>query len=236
MSRLDRTMGDQGAEVEAPEYVSPVASWSSTVDVDPSKMVFPRLTLAQGLSKAVTAEGSTAKMGDWIVNGYPEVKEVIFVPIQYGISRRLPTYSPEGKAMVAEGQYLTDCYSPTGAEHGIGEPGIQCAACPLKEWQARPDSHPYKGNWQPCIQSYDFVGWSVTHETPVTLSLSKTSASAGKMLEMLGFTRKLGNFMVRLSTERKTTNGNTYAVAKVTILPPDSDVLANAKALLALPG
>src|SRR5688572_19046619 len=93
-SRLDQTLGNQGRETPpAPDMGEPMDSgnamavWSSEINLGVEELGVPFMSLMQGLSKAVTAENSSVRMGDWFINGFPAEKSVEFVPLQFGISR-----------------------------------------------------------------------------------------------------------------------------------------------------
>lgn len=205
-------VGDDSALVTAPPAGVPM--WSDTVALDPEMIQIPYLKLAQGLSAEVTRENATAKMGDWLLPGYPEEKAVVVVPIQFGQSR---TYAEKGE----DGSFNILCQSPVGHEHGIGQPGIPCAECPLKNWQPtdRVNERGQKVNAPPpCQAALEFVAWDETHQTVVRLSFRSTATQAGKQLAMLGATRGLGNFPVKLSSARKS-GKFTYAVPVIELIP-----------------
>lgn len=221
-SRLDQTQGE--APIPADMVDSPEgepqnqtqAVWSDTVDLDASKLQIPFITLAQGLSKAVLED--KAKMGDFLVTGYDPVKELIIVPLKFGVSRN---YSERND----KNEMITACYSPTGVEHGIAltpeGPGLPCMECPLKDWQPtdRVDKSGRKINDPPpCKESYDFLVWSETHGTLARMGFRSTGLKAGRLLATLGKTKGLAQFAVNLTSTRKTANGFTFAVPEVTII------------------
>lgn len=202
---------DDGVIATAAPAAAPM--WSDTVALDPDMIQIPYLKLAQGLSPEVTRENAVAKMGDWLLPGYEPEKSVIIVPLQFGQSR---TYSTK-----EDGNFQILCQSPVGHEHGIGEPGIPCAECPLKDWQPtdKINERGQKVNAPPpCQAALEFVAWDDTHQTIVRLSFRSTATQAGRQLAMLGATRGLGQFPVRLSSARKT-GKYTYAVPLVELIP-----------------
>lgn len=242
-SRLDKTLGNQGVEApaapdtgEAMEAGAGLAVWSSEIDLDVSELGVPFLSLMQGLSKAVTAEGSNVKMGDWYINGFPPEKVVKFVPLQFGISRNYALPDPED-----EDTFIQHCYSPTGNEHGIAVtelgPGIPCAGCALREWTPTDKvKNGRKVNDPPlCKRSLDFLGYSITHGTLVRVGFRSTGEKAGRQIAMLAKNKGLGHFMVELGSERSQGGRYTYAVPTVTVLEPDETVLAEAANLMSLP-
>lgn len=204
-------IGDDTAASNAP---AAAPMWSDSVALDPEFIQIPYLKLAQGLSPEVLRENAPAKMGDWLLPGYQEEKSVIIVPLQFGQSR---LYSLKGD----DGSFTKLCESPVGHEHGIGDPGIPCAECPLKEWQPtdRVSDQGRKINAPPlCQAALEFVAWSETHQMIVRLSFRSTGTQAGRQLAMLGATRGLGQFPVRLSSARKS-GKFTYAVPVVELIP-----------------
>lgn len=221
-SRLDKTMGQEsgipvsqlGEEAAEPQNTAS-AVWSDTVTLSPDKLQIPFISIAQGLSKAVMDD--KAKMGDFLVTGYDPVKEVIIVPLKFGVSRNYSIRNDKNEMVSA-------CYSPTGVEHGIAQlpegPGLPCNECPLSDWQ--PTDKVVNGRKvndpPPCKESYDFLVWSETHETLARIGFRSTGLKTGRLLATLGKTKGLGMFAVSLTSTRKTSNGFTYAVPEVTII------------------
>jgi hypothetical protein len=241
-SRLEKTMGNQGAAAPPVDTGEPVeagatmAVWSSEIDLGIEELGVPFMTLLQGLSKAVTAEGSTAKMGEWFINGYAPEKVVEFVPLQFGISRNYGLPDPKD-----EDTLVQHCWSPTGVEHGIAVtelgPGIPCADCSLKDWQ--PTDVVKNGRKvnapPPCKRSLDFLGYSVTHGTLVRVGFRSTGEKAGRQLAMLAKNKGLGQFKVELGSERSQGGRYVYAVPTVTVLEPDPNELGMARDMIGLP-
>lgn len=243
MARIDKTLGNQGKEAppvadtgEPMEAGSAMALWSTEIDLGVEELGVPFMSLMQGLSKAVTAENSTVRMGDWFVNGFPPEKTVTFVPLQFGVSRNYALPNPED-----EDELIQHCYSPTGNEHGIAVtelgPGIACAGCALKEWTPTDQvKNGRKVNAPPlCKRSLDFLGYSVTHGTLVRVGFRSTGEKAGKQIAMLAKNKGLGHFVIELGSERSSGGKYTYAVPTVTVLEPDANLLAEATSLIGLP-
>lgn len=241
-SKLDASMG---AEVPnfMPEDAGDIVQgnsqpiWSDEVDLDADSLGIPFLSLMQGLSKAVTAENSTVKMGDYMITGYDPVKEVQLVPLKFGVSRSFSTQDEEG-ALVQH------CYAPTAPEkmtHGIAldsdGPGILCESCALKDWTPTDKVvNGRKQNAKPqCVASYDFLCFSITHETLCRIGFKSASAAVGRQLAMLAKTKGLGKIMVEVGSERTNNGKFTYAKATMRILTPDPDILAAAHMMVALP-
>lgn len=220
-----------GDDTHAQSAPAAAPQWSDSVALDPEFIQIPYLKLAQGLSPEVTRENATARMGQWLLQGYQEEDSVIIVPLQFGQSR---LYSVK----TDDGGFEKLCESPVGHEHGIGTPGIACAECPLKDWQPtdRVNENGRKVNAPPpCQAALEFVAWSETHQMIVRLSFRSTGTQAGRQLAMLGATRGLGQFPVRLSSARKS-GKFTYAVPVVELIPQAEwgNVLSSAAEMKAL--
>jgi hypothetical protein len=234
-SRLDKTMGTQGVSGSRDDDVpmtgpGTLPVWSDKIELTPDQVSISYLKLAQGLSPEVTQENSVTRMGQWVLQGYPPEDNVVIVPLQYAPSRR---FSEQ-----VEGEFVTHCYSPAGHEHGIGDPGIACAVCPLKEWQPtdQVDERGRKKNSPPpCQLAQEFLAWSHTHQSLVRLSFKSTGSQAGRQLAMLGATRGLGQFPVKLASVRKS-GKYTYAVPTIELIPQEQwgELLSVAHSMKAL--
>jgi len=218
-SRLEQSqgIGEAGIPDDEPEpQQTAQAVWSDTVNLGADKLSIPYITLAQGLSKAVTED--KAKMGQWLMQGYEPYDEIIIVPLKFGVSRN---YSIEN----ANKDRITACYSPTGAEHGIAlleeGPGMPCEDCPLSDWQPT-DRVDDKGRKQndppPCKESYDFLVWSETHGTLARIGFRSNALKAGRLLATLGKTKGLASFAVELASHKEQKKNFTFAVPDVTII------------------
>lgn len=149
------------ALVPVEDEEAPVARITYTDDpeFDRDEVLVPRLSLTQGLSTAVT-EGS-ARPGQWFVPGYEAESEVVFLPLQFGRSR-------ECRVGVPQGQY-SNKPCPDG--------------CPGAEWTKDPETG---RNRRPvCVQKYHYVGWSVTHQSLVSVTFQKTSEKAAKLINTM---------------------------------------------------
>lgn len=232
-SQADQLLGSEAVEDgDIPQAVAQRAVWSSTVDIPTDQLQIPYLTLVQANSRAVSDE--IAKMGQWLVEGYPPENNVILVPLQFGLSRR---YSID-----KEGDIKTACYAPTGTPHGIAlepeGPGMECADCPLAQWTptGKVKANGMAENSPPlCKESYDFMCWSATHEIPVRVGFRSTGLKAGRLVATLGKTKGLGNFAINLSS-KKETGRQIYAVPVVMALTPEEaeDYLSTAQAIAAV--
>lgn len=212
-SQADSLMGTDTEVVNEAEYQGAV--WSDTVTMDPTKLAIPFLTLTQSNSKAVIEE--RAKMGQWILDGYPAEDSVILVPLKYGESRR---YSIEQNK-----ELVTACYAPTGGKHGIAMlpegPGMECSQCPLAEWtptdKIGPTGRPIN-NPPLCKESFDFIAFSATHSMPIKISFRSTSVKIGRQIAGIGMVKGLGQFAVELGSTKVSRGNMMYSVPTIMVL------------------
>jgi hypothetical protein len=203
---MDSTIPDEGS-IEADTR----SSWNDKIVLPGGALGEPYMTLTQGNAKIDPAE---APPGEWYVEAFGSVKNPIIVPLKFGMSRR---YSRNDE----KGNPITACYAPTNANweelHGIAKtpdgPGILCSDCKLADWSPKLDSngnHMRDENNKPinnpplCKEAYDYVCWSVDHGIPVKVSFKSSGIKVGKLLAQLGVAKGLGNFAVRLGSERRT--------------------------------
>lgn len=218
--------------IEEPQENLPAvaAQWSDTVTLSAEDLVIPYLTLAQGLHPQV-ADGH-ARMGQWLVEGYEAMDSVVIVPLRFGVSRRL--------SVLVGSENVTKCYSATGTGFGIGDPGIQCAECPMADWQPTDEitaDGRKKNAPPPCKESYDFMAWSVDHGTLVKVGFKSTGMKTGRLLATLGKTKGLGNFAVRLASVKAAGAKFSYVQPTATILsgPQAEEAIVTGREMLALP-
>lgn len=215
------------ADVIPPEYEEPAdgvttlarRDYASVPEFDSEDLIMPRLRLAQGLTTEVQ-EGD-ARPGDWVLNGYDAVEEVVIVPLLYAKVRA---------KRVADGQ--VECYSPN-AIIGIGTPGNMCAQCPLSQWTPDPDgtldTRGQIRNLPPrCTLAYSYYCWSVTHEAAVVVEFKRTAEAMAKGVNTLIATRGLGNFAIKLVSKRGEGRG-AYHVPVATRVDVGEDTLEVAR-------
>lgn len=187
------------------------ANWSDKISLPGGMIGEPWMTLTQGNSKIDPKE---APPGEWFVEAFGSVPNPIVVPLKFGMGRR---YSRNDE----KNNPVTACYAPTNSVyedlHGIAKtedgPGILCAGCRLSKWtpaldsngnqKIGPDNKPVN-NPPLCKESYDYVVWSVDHGIPVKVSFRGSGTKVGKLIAQLGMAKGLGNFAVRLGSERRT--------------------------------
>lgn len=212
-SQADALMGSDNESTTEQEFQGAV--WSDTVTIDPTKLSIPFLTLTQSNSKAVVNE--QAKMGQWVLDGYPPSDTVVIVPMKYGESRR---YSIE-----QNNQLVTACYCPTGGNHGIAllpeGPGMECAECPLAQWTPTDKKGPTGRavNAAPlCKEAFDFIAFSATHSMPVKISFRSTAVKVGRQIAGIGLVKGLGQFAVELGSKKEQKGNMIFSIPTVMIL------------------
>ena len=188
-SKFNNMVGNPEGEGESGLPAVPAGAtrvYTDTPDLAMEDISFPRLRLAQGLTSEVAAGDATP--GQWLVTGYDPEDDVVLIPLKMA---KLREYRDKENNEVL-------CSSPD-AVVGIGNPGGECARCPLAHWQDTAD-----GRLAPtCTFIYSYVAWSVTHQVPVSIDLKKTGINAAKFINTRVTTQGLGNFAVALSSASK---------------------------------
>lgn len=92
--------------------------------LDESDVIFPRVRLTQGLSKAAQKEEDPVRLGNWHLSaGLIDLGKTIKVtPIDMYKTRSL--FVKDAGMMCRSMDFV----------HGVGMPGIVCATCALKDW------------------------------------------------------------------------------------------------------
>lgn len=136
-------LGKDGMEVQTPVTVP-----SELFDYVPTTedIQLPRIRLAQGLTPEV-GEG-IAKPGDWLLPGKPAQKDLTAIILGIRRTRNLWKFDE------ATQQRQTLC-SSLDAVYGVGDPGGECASCPMAKWTPNPDGN---GNRPPaCTLIYGYL-------------------------------------------------------------------------------
>lgn len=130
------------------EVAVPVTVPSELFDYVPTTedIQLPRIRLAQGLTPEV-GDG-TAKPGDWLVPGKPAQKTLTATVL--GIRRTRNLWKFDEMTQMRS----TVCSSPDSIT-GVGEPGGDCATCPMAKWTPNPEGN---GNRPPaCTLIYGYL-------------------------------------------------------------------------------
>src|SRR5690348_14890417 len=144
MGRLDDMVKSDVPAVVQEEGLEPVngvprVRYKKTQTVDPSSIRVSMLRLAQGLTKEVTEQ--TARMGQFLVEGYAPVDSLDIVPLA---TQKTRSYRPDRNAPA-------QCVAPEG-DFGYGDPGGPCAECPLSHWGPK-NPQTGKGTPPPCTEA-----------------------------------------------------------------------------------
>jgi hypothetical protein len=183
-----------------------LANFSGDAEFDSGDIMFPRLRLMQGLSTEV--QEGTASPGQWVLSGYEPVEEVTIVPMLFARNRDLR--DDEGAVLCRSRDALV----------GEGEPGGNCAECPLSMWNEKiPPA---------CSFSYVYAVYVKEFSTPAIVSFKRTSINAGKTLNTIVAQRKLRKFAVKLKASKQSGKRGTFYQAVVVPVQHDDDLIAAA--------
>lgn len=194
--------------------------YSAEVTFDRRETITPKLRLAQGLSQEV--QNSEAAPGQYLLTGFEAENEVIFVPVLLARAREYRDRAVNNGADVLcrSGDAIT----------GVGDPGGDCAACPLAEWTEEADRQGKTYRKAPaCAMIYSYVGFSETHGAPVAIDFKRTNLDASKLINTMVKMRGLGNFAIKLTSKIVEGKGARYAVSKVSPATVDAELLAFAR-------
>lgn len=175
---------------------------------DRDDVLMPFLRLAQGLSREV--QDGIAKPGQWLLQGFDPADGLVVVPVAFARMRELRD----------EDTRDIECFSQDSLT-GVGEPGGECAACPLAKW-----GEGTKGKRIPpsCTFMYAYVVYITEHDTLATLRFQRTSIKAGKMLNTIVAQRGLGKIAVAIGSDNVTGKRGTYSSPTVNAVPADDSV------------
>jgi hypothetical protein len=196
-------------------------------DVDASNLILPRVKITQAMSGERT-------------NGLSEAGSFFntLTNESYGSSLRfIPVHPFMNRVLLVRDQRRTDAENLLGVPfsegdglkcksldmvHGVGEPGIACAECPLSQWR--------EGRQPPiCSEVYN-LGALTEDGDFIILQFQRSSAKAGKqlfsMLRFAGPTALPWSHFYSAATHEETIKGKgTFAVPVVTktrdLAPPE---------------
>lgn len=177
---------------------------------DRDDVLMPFLRLAQGLSREV--QEGIAKPGQWLLQGFDPADGLTVVPLAFARMRELRD----------EDTRDIECYSQDSLS-GAGEPGGECAACPLAKWQ-EPKKKGGKNTPPECTFMYAYVVYITEHDTLSTLRFQRTSIKAGKMLNTIVAQRGLGKVAVAIGSDSVQGKRGTYSSPTVNAVPAEDSV------------
>jgi len=192
---------DEAGDVE----FTPRVIFTNDQKPDLSKMEIPMLRLAQGMTEEVKQR--KALIGQYVVKGFPAKDEVELVPLaaqDIRIYRPTPTARPQ-------------CQAPTGT-HGIGNPGIECAKCPLSQWGPR-DPVSKKSTPPPCKEGIFVRFYSVTHRQVVDFQFMSRAQWAGQFIQQQAMSHGYGGFAVKLGMSETKNDRGSWVEPVVEMMP-----------------
>lgn len=204
--------GEKPTQLATTPTAAPILPSAYSASIDYLKIediAPPQLRLAQGLSAEVM-EGA-AKVGQWIMRGYPPLAAVTVVIM--AMSRKREYRSAD----------VIQCVS-ADAQTGVGNPGGECVTCEMARWSA---------NGQPqCIYYYSYVVYIVEHDTLAILNFKRTAIGVAKsinsaLIKSAGF----GRLAVKLTSKSMQSKKGIYYTPVATIAEVSEDVFKRAQQL-----
>lgn len=204
--KYEESAVDEPVDQETAQSFAPRAIFVEGARPDLSKMQIPRLRLAQGTTSEVTDR--KAQIGQFVLTGFPPKDEVILVPLG---AVNVRTFAPDPKK-------APKCHAPgpvmlpdgSFGLHGIGEPGIVCAECPLAKWGPR-DERTGKSTPPPCKEGVSLRAYSATHRTLVDFQFMGRSQGKGTFVQSQLIAWGEGEFAIKLtSVATKNDRGQWY--------------------------
>lgn len=201
---------DEIVEDEGPAGIpsSSMTIYTETPEFDNNDLFIPRIKLAQGLTKEV--QDGTAKPGQWVLSGYESLPELTVIPLRVAKRREL-----------VDSEFTVLCKSDD-AQTGVGDPGGECAVCPLAKWvpDAKGKNHPPE-----CSFVYSYIVYVVEHDTAAVLEFKRTSINVGKALNTLIAQRGLGHFAVALHSSSNQGPKGTFHVAAISAATVPDEIM-----------
>ena len=204
-SKFEEMTGVEGDENADEQAWTPRVVYTRDVTPDFSSIDIPRLRLAQGMTAEVTER--KAQIGQYVLTNFPAYDTVTLVPLA---SQKIRVYAPDPKAR-------PQCTAPTGV-HGIGNPGIVCAECPLSKWGPR-DPKTGKATKPPCNEGISVRAYSVTHKSVVDFQFMGRSISTGAFIQQQAMANGYAGFAVELSASTQKNDRHSWVVPSVQMLP-----------------
>ena len=153
------------------------------------------LRLAQGTTREV--QERRAGIGQYVIENFAPEDEVHLVPLAVQLSRTLYEVDDQGRQDIKK---PPRCVAPTGVK-GIGDPGIECAKCPLKDWRNDPKTG--KSTPPQCTAVMNLRAYSITHEDLVDFQFKGRSFKQGKTLQQQGAMKGFGSFAVKMGSKNE---------------------------------
>ncbi len=191
-----------------------LANYTDTPDFDQDDVVIPRLRLAQGLTTEV--QDGLARSGQWILTGFEPEDELTVVPVAFTKRRELRDI--ETREIL--------CFSKD-SKVGVGEPGGDCATCPMAEWT---EGEAGKNNPPACNFQYAYLMYVVDFQALAAVTFTKSGLRTGKLLNTIVAQRGMMNCAVKLSNSQRKGGKGNYYVPSVNPVNVEQEVLDAARA------
>lgn len=207
----------QGMVEEVEETTVPKTALSVYSDkpiLDGSDLFIPRLRLAQGLTQEV--QNGEAKPGQWLILGEEPKSEITVIPV--AMTRRRELRDPDTRTTVCRsGDSIT----------GIGNPGGDCATCPMAAWQ--PSSKKGgKNSAPPCSFLYSYMTYVLEAKTMAILEFGRTALLTGKMLNTMILQKGFGTFAIKMGSVSKQGPKGTFYSPSISTVAVKPEVLKRA--------
>lgn len=154
----------------------------------------PMLKLLQGLSPEV--QDGVGSAGEWALSGFDPKEDLVVVPMSF--ARRREYRDDDTFALL--------CKSFDG-ETGTGEPGGNCADCPMNKWI---DSKPPK-----CQFMYSYVMYVADFQAGGIVNFKRTGLAAGKSLNSIMSRRGFGNVALILGSKKQSGKKGAYYIPQL---------------------
>jgi hypothetical protein len=171
----------------------------------------PRLRLTQGLTKEV--QDGTAKPGQWVMSGYDPMGEITVIPLQFARRREF-----------VDAEFAVHCKSDD-AVTGVGDPGGECAKCPMNRWEDGPKG---KRIAPKCTFIYSYIVYAVEYEATAVLEFKRTSINVGKSINTLIAQRGIRRFAITLKSSSNQGPKGTYYIAAMSSATVPDEVMRKA--------
>ena len=176
----------------------------------------PKLTLLQPQSPALQ-DDDTFKAGNWHLEFFGQLEAPVIVPVHVSTPRRYD---------VGEGDdYEILCESLDGVT-GYGEPGGDCATCPLSMWTD--NGRGKKNDPPPCGERVVITAWLPEIQMPAVLTLKGSAMSVASKLQSLIGLRGPNKLGFTLRSQRRQSQQYSWYIPTFVVTTVEPDALAPA--------
>lgn len=205
-SKFDKIVGAEAGEGDHDEQneYTPRVIFTNDSTPDLSKLQISQLRLAQGMTAEVAER--RASIGQYVLSNFPPADEVELVPLA---AQNIRTYKPDPKAP-------PQCQAPTGV-WGIGDPGIECAKCPLSKWGPR-NEKTGKATPPPCKEGVFIRAYSITHRTVVDFQFMGRNVGKGAFVQSQAMALGYNNFVIRMRSSNAKNDRGQWVEPEIEML------------------